>query len=52
MQLPLPLADLTGPPPLAWECLASEDQNEAVVVLARLMAQLVGPTREEDNDDD
>jgi hypothetical protein len=52
MQPPLPLAGLTAPPPLAWEHVAPDEQTEAVAVLARLMAQLVQPTPEEDHDDD
>lgn len=52
MQPPLPLAGLTAPSPLAWEHLALDEQAEAVAVLARLMAQLVRPTREEERNDD
>jgi hypothetical protein len=51
MQLPLPLAGLNASPPLAWEHLAPDERAEAVVVLARLMAQLVEPTRKEERDD-
>lgn len=52
MQPPLPLAGLAAPPPLAWERLAPDEQAEAVSVLARLMAQLVQPTQEEEHGDD
>ncbi len=52
MQPPLPLAGLSAPPPIAWELLAPGEQLEAVVVLARLMAQLVQPTPEEGERDD
>jgi hypothetical protein len=52
MQQPLPLTGLAGPPLLAWEQLAPHDQSEAVAVLARLMAQLVQPTHEEEHIDD
>ena len=49
MQLLLPLAGLAALPPLAWEQLAPDKQAEAVAVLARLMAQLVEPTHEEED---
>jgi len=52
MQPPLPLAGLAAPPPLAWEQLAPDKQAEAVAVLARLMARLVQPTHEEEDNDD
>jgi hypothetical protein len=52
MQLPLPLAGLAAPPPLAWEQLAHDKQAKAVAVLARLMAQLVQPTHEEEDNDE
>jgi hypothetical protein len=52
MQLPLPLVGLAAPPPLAWEQLAPHTQAEAVAVLARLIAQLVQPTDEEEHHDD
>ena len=51
MQPPLPLVGLIAPRPLAWEHLAPDEQTQAVAVLARLMAQLVRPTHEEERDD-
>ena len=52
MQPPLPLAELSGPLPLAWELVAPEPRAEAVAVLARLMAQLVQPAAGEEHSDD
>ncbi|HZA76178.1 MAG TPA: hypothetical protein VE623_07270 [Acidimicrobiales bacterium] len=52
MQPPLPLAGLVAPPPLAWEHVATHEQAEAVAVLARLMAQLIQPTHEEEDNDE
>ena len=52
MQPPLPLAELTAPAPLAWEQLAPDNQTEAVMVLARLMAKFVQPNHGEEHDDD
>jgi hypothetical protein len=52
MQPPLPLAGLAAPPPSAWEQLAHDEQAGAISVLARLMAQLVQPTQEEEHRDD
>jgi hypothetical protein len=52
MQLPLPLAGLAAPPPLAWEQLALDERVEAIAVLTRLMAQLVQPPHEEEHRDD
>src|SRR4051794_15611739 len=46
MQQILPLDGLTTLPPLAWERLAPGDRAETVAVLARLMAQLVRPASE------
>jgi hypothetical protein len=46
MQQILPLDGLSTPPPLAWEGLAPGDRAETVAVLARLMAQLVRPPSE------
>jgi hypothetical protein len=48
MQPPLPLRGLTAPPPLAWEHVTPERQLEAVALLARMMAQLVQPQLEEE----
>ncbi|MGI8792614.1 MAG: hypothetical protein ACR2H3_05470 [Acidimicrobiales bacterium] len=54
MQQTLPLDGLTTPSPGAWEQLAPGDQAETVAVLARLMARLVRPVsdREEEPSDD
>jgi hypothetical protein len=46
MQQILPLDGLTTPRLLAWERLAPGDRAETVAVLARLMAQLVRPASE------
>jgi hypothetical protein len=43
MQQILPLDGLATAPPQAWERLALGDRAETVAVLARLMAQLVRP---------
>jgi hypothetical protein len=54
MQQLLPLIGLAAPAPLVWERLARDEQAEAVAVLARLMAHLVQPTPEpeEEHSDD
>lgn len=56
MQLPLPLSGLAGPPPMAWEHVAPDQQSEAVAVLARLMARAVqmstDPDEQEEPTDD
>lgn len=52
MQMALPLAGLDAPAPLAWERLAPGEQAEVVSVLARLMAQLVRPAPEEEQQSD
>lgn len=46
MQQILPLDGLTTPPPVTWERLAPGDRAETVAVLARLMARLVRPVAE------
>jgi hypothetical protein len=46
MQQVLPLGGLSSPPPLAWERLAPGEQAETIAVLARLMARLVHPALE------
>ena len=54
MQQVLPLGGLSSPPPLAWERLAPGEQAETIAVLARLMARLVHPAlepEEEPSDD-
>jgi hypothetical protein len=54
VQQTLPLDGLTTPPPGAWEQLAPGDKVETVLVLARLMARLVRPASEleEESSDD
>jgi hypothetical protein len=54
MQLLLPLIEPAAPAPLVWERLAPGEQAEAVAVLARLMAHLVQPVPEpeEEHSDD
>lgn len=52
MQMALPLAGLDAPAPLAWERLAPGEQTEVVSVLARLMARLVRPAPEEEQQSD
>ena len=52
MQLPLPLSGLTGPPPMAWEQVAPDQQFEAVEMLARLMARVVHPPANPDEQEE
>jgi hypothetical protein len=52
MQLALPLAGLTAPPPLAWEHVDPARRVDAVAVLARLMARVVQAATEEEQPDD
>lgn len=52
MQQILPLDGLTNPAPRAWERLAPGDRAETVAVLARLMAQLVRPVSEPEEEPD
>jgi hypothetical protein len=52
VQLHLPLSELTGPPPMAWEQLAPDQRVAAVAVLSRLMARAVCPPTKPDEQEE
>jgi len=52
MQLHLPLSELAGPLPMAWEQLAPDQQVAVVAVLSRLMARAVCPPTNRDEQEE